>query len=597
MIATASAALLLMTAPAATPAELSRLLPPEHNAIVVLNATAIRQAADGRVRAMRDVPRWVGLYVAGVDLLLAGPVERSRAAVIQLAPNRSLRDEGLIPDGFRRIGGLPASTDARGATLMELAPGLAGVLRPSDEQQAADWADSLTRSRLGAASPFLREAVRTDAGLLMAVNLDKAFAAEALQAFVAADPNLRDRGLTEAAVGMTGLSLAMRTGDILAVGPGRTAPATVRIGFATQPAAEPDAIRDLVASVLAELHLAMPALEQASVERDGSDVVATLRIGAEELEQLASLAMPPGYQPLTPEQLAQQQPNGQPDEAANPQPGSNPIDPQPLPPQMPNAPPADPQVVAKQTRKYFAALTGILDRFEKAAEASKPENRTAAWIGRYTKEITRLDPTNVDRRVLAYAREAEDAMRRLTASLQGQRVAYQTAEKQLVYRYDTEPVYAPYSYGLFGPFGYASPVVGYGGLGYGGLGYGGVRVGNVGGTGPRVGIGAGPIGPGGVSVPSRTFGGGIGPTPFGPAGVANPIGVGPGVVAPLPPVAQVGSQRRVLDSNIKTVRREQAQAIRKGAEERLRIWTELRTQENDLAEAMRETYGSAWTIE
>ena len=360
----------------------------------------------------------------------------------------------------------------------------------------------------------------------------------------------------------------------------------VRIAFDNAPTAEPAAVRDLVAAVLSEMHLAMPELEAGEVARDGSDVVVTVRLDADGLDRVASLAMPAGYQPIEP---------GQPQvaETKSEQPSET------APQQTPSLPTgtvgsSSPAVVAEASRRYFERLVDVLDRFERAAEASRPEQRTAAWIGRFNNEITRLSQKNVDRRLLAYGREAEDVMRSLAASLKGQKVAVQTAEKQLVYRYEDEPVYAPYRYNVFGGFGGLSVGVPYGGNPViGGLGYGGL----VGGNGrftrtpvnrPVTGFGAGPIGPGGP-IGGPVTGLGVGPAVVGGVGV-------PGIGA-LPPVTQVGTQRRVLDSNVKTVRREQARAIRKGAEERLEAWTELRSQENDLRDELRDDYGAAWSGE
>ena len=439
------AGLLAPLSVAATPPELLRLMPTEPNALVVLDATAIRQAASGTPPVMRDVPDWVGRYVAGIDLLLGGPLEKSRAAVIELPAGRSLRSTGLLPDQFERIGGVPASIDNRGATLLELAPGLAGVLRPSSPDAAEAWVKSLTTPRLGAGSAFLRKASGEAAELILAVDLNSAFAPEALEAFINAQESLRDRGLSEAATSLQGLSLTMRSGDILAIGPDTTAPAILRAAFPEEPTAEPDAIRDFLASILAELHLAMPELERAEVRRDGRDVLMTLPIGADALERIASLAMPAGYQPMQPEEPAVK-PTAPPTEQAANAPAAAASDPLGIESSLPPAPKAGPDVVAAATRQYLADLIDILDRFERAAESSRPENRTAAWIGRFTNQMTRLDERNVDRQALAYGREAEDTMRKLTASLKGQKLSVTTAEKRLVHRYEYEPIYAPYNY-------------------------------------------------------------------------------------------------------------------------------------------------------
>ena len=255
---------------------------------------------------------------------------------------------------------------------------------------------------------------------------------------------------------------------------------------------------------------------------------------------------------------------------------------------------------AERTRAYWDELTGVLDKFERAAANSSREQRTVAWINRFSREIESIDRAGVDRAALAYGRAAEDAMRELTASLQSQRVALEMAEKQLVYKYHYEPVRVTPGYGV--PFG----GVPYGGFGVGGFGVGGfgpgVRVGVT--PGGRTNPNLGGVIPGGFV--GGYYGGGVGGG-FG-GGFGNGLGTGfgvglPGAVFPggitqpgiLPPAYDFGTQKVVTDSNVRSVRRDQANAVKTEAEKRVEVWTELRNQENDLEAALEQRYGPAWT--
>ena len=583
--------MLCLLALLAGPVEDVRLLPESSSALVTFDAASVREALGdaGGLPELQDVPTWIARYTAGIDLLLAGPLERSRAAIITLPPGQTAAGVGLLPpqaDGWTgpSYSGLPASYDHRGATLLQLAAGRVGVLRPADEDKTAAWAASLQQPASGP-GVFLVEAARTDAALVLALALEGQFDAAGLAAFLQADAALQGRQLEAAAPNARGLVLAIRKEDLARLAKNEPASMYGRIAFTEPPAADPDAVRDLVDAVLSEMHLAMPEIAEARVQRNGADVLLTMPLREATMERVASLAMPAGYQPLQP--LSPEQLSAAVGEASQENPFLNPPggrDPAPAAsagrPAASSDPPAaaasqtasDPKLAeyAEATAEYMKDLTTILDQFERAAEASKPEQRTAAWIGRFANRMTRLDERNVDRRALAYGRQAEDVMRRLTASLQGQRVAVETAEKQLVYRYDVEPVYAPLRFNVFG-------------------GYNGVSVG----VPIRGGFSRGVAGPG-YGTPGYYGGGNLGVG--GAYGVRGPLGFGVQTPGVLPPVTQVGTRRRVLDSNVKTIRREQAQAIREGAEERGDLWTDLRTQENDVIAELRDAYGEAWPM-
>ena len=530
---------------AAPPESLVRFLPPDANAMVVVDTPTVGPALQAQaLTPVGGVPNWVGTYVAGVDMLLSGPVARSRAAIIELSGDRTVAEVGLVPPGAAKIGGLPASTDQRSATLLQITPTLVGVLRPSDPEGATAWAEQLQKPRLAAAS-YLRDAAAVDGDVLLALSLEKSFDEDALTRFVDAHESLDDPNLAATAATARGMTLALDAADIRQLTDARPVPARLRIDFAESPAAEADSVRDLIAAVLEEMFLALPALSEASARTDGRSVLIEVPLDRLAMENVVAMATPPRYQPLQlPEPPSRQSANQQ---AANQQATTN-----------TQSPPAGSGSVdvarAQASYRYLSSVEEVLDRFERAAEASRPEQRTAAWIGRFNRNIENLDETNVDRAVLAYGRRAEDTMRKLAASLQGQRLAIDAAQKQLTYRYQDEPVYAPLRYNVFGQFGGVSVGVPYAG------GFGGVNA---------------------ITPAAAVYGYGYRPA-F------------PGRVGVLPPVTQVGTRRRVTDSNIRTIRREQAEAIREGGEERLELWTDLREQANEIEAQMQQRYGAAF---
>ena len=616
MVAPLVSTTLLLAIAAAEPSQLVRLLPDNANALIVVEFDDVRTALETQsLTPPGGVPPWATTYVAGVDLLLAGPVARSATSVIELKPELDLQSIGLIPPNADRIEGLRSSADVRGATLVEITPGLVGVMRPADPDRMATWVKAL-RSATPRKRSYLSTAAALDADIVLALDLGGVFNAAELSRFVNAHEGLTGRDLADAAPLAEGLALSMTADQIDRLSQTRPVPATLRVDFSAAPKAEPAAVRDLVAAVLEEMFLAVPELREAEATRDGNAVLVTVPLTRASLQNIVSMATPPRYQPLPVdltradrpaeststrpdpnsaaprgsviEQRSQNPPRtpSQTQRDSTPAPSAIPADPNlvgessrealsrelstgPRSQSTPAFDPTDTETLSRalQTRRYYEELTGVLDKFEEAARNSKPQNRTVAWINHFTRDLQSIDERGVDRTMLAYGRAAEDAMRQLTASLQGQRVAVELAEKQLVYKYDYEPVYAPYRFNVFGPFS-------------------GVSVG---------GFRAGTYGPYGYADPYAPYGNagfGIGSPAIGPGGGFRPPTLTtPGV---LPPVTQIGTRKRVTDSNVRSIRRDQANAIQKAAEERLEVWTELRQQENDLRALLRDRYGDAW---
>jgi hypothetical protein len=386
-------ALLLAAAPVSAAEsfdELVRRLPPGGNALLLLDADALRRspvgkradwAANHERTALGDA---VSLPPAVERLVVAAqlsPTTLEHVWKIGLAATRApvTADDLARGEGGRAdtVAGKPVVLSPRNAYYVPLAPQVVGAMHPANRQAVGRW----VRAAPGGApslSPYLQDAAgNARTPILLAIDTTDAFD----------PPGLRDRlakskalATQSSAVDRVTLALSGLKGVRLAVLAGEKLEGELRLDVSAPDALAPFA-KALVLEALDAMSAAVDDLEDWTVRTSGPTVVLSGPLSERGLRQLLSPLLSPAMT------AAPAPPPGGPRSAG----------------------PAKPTAAASQ--KYFRAVTRLLNDLK--GQKPKTYNNMAQSYQQYAQQIDELPLLGVDEELLKWGADVAVTLRSL----------------------------------------------------------------------------------------------------------------------------------------------------------------------------------------
>ena len=202
--------------------ELSRRLPPNANAVVVVNATAMydsplgkkdnwrQKFADASMASPLMLPPTAERAVIGAELDIASLRPDWEAAVMTLSVDPTVQDvaakhHGMIDD-IGKIGAVWLPADV---VVVKFGSKLFGLLTNANRQEATRWVASAVNENVQPLSPYLEHAVgyadSVGTQMILAVDLEGALRATTVRAAIAQSETLRTLPVDEMATLFSGL--------------------------------------------------------------------------------------------------------------------------------------------------------------------------------------------------------------------------------------------------------------------------------------------------------------------------------------------------------------------------------------------------------
>lgn len=457
-------AVFVVPASAADVAELLPFLPQATNALVVVRAGDIlraqRQGPRDEVGLEREsilagalnIPPWVDLVVraARINPSAAGPAWT--AAVLPLPPRMTIESlaahEGAT---VQDLAGKQAFHSTRGYVL-QLRPGLIGVLRTGSRQDAAFWAVQTDRGT-GGPSAYLTAAARGAGQLIVAfdaTNMVDPLGARSQLAHsqVLADQIPTQERLATLFAGMRGVTVALDFGAAVN--------AEIRLDFAAEVGDDAPTIRALFNEFLDDNGAAFPEAASAEASASGTAVVLRTPFSDASLRKLMTLIAAPA--PAAPAVAAASGSTG----AAPPPAATTSGTPAAAPSTGTRATgsgasggrPAVPAGSAVQsTLLYYREVSRLLADLKGQLRNAKDYEKTAMWHEKYAQRIDELSVVGIDPAVVDFAAGAARNLRTLATSLRGTPVALQAMNNSVTSEIRTNGWwYTGAKYGAFGGY-------------------------------------------------------------------------------------------------------------------------------------------------
>jgi hypothetical protein len=393
--------LLLATAAASASAgefaDLSRYLPQDANAVVVVNAATMYDSPLGKQENWRqrfaDASQSTPLMLppSAEHCVLAAKLdveslERDwEAAIMRLSIDPSIADVAQHRGGrLDTIGGLPATWIPPNNCVVKFASGLFGLLSQADRQEAIRWVREATAANAQPLSPYLTQSIgyadSVGTQLILAVDLAGAFRTDAVRAAVARSKALDDLPEDQAAalmVGLQGVKLGVVVTDKLT--------GKLQFDFADDAALLAPVAKPLMLSILANSGAMLDEFNQWTAETKGASISLHGELSATGLRRLLSL--------LTLN-------------AAEVENTDASVPPPPTPPSPPSAAPGqaprDPADLTKQaTQRYFRGVSQYIDDIQRINRAGSLQ-QAAMWLENYARRINALSTRNVDPEIVKY---------------------------------------------------------------------------------------------------------------------------------------------------------------------------------------------------
>ncbi len=432
-------------------------VPQATNALVVVRAGDIlrlQRAAGGEAGLEREavlagalnIPPWVDIVVRATRINPSAAATAWSAAVLPLPPRitfDALAAHEAAP--LQEIAGRPAFRSSRGYVL-QLKPGLIGVMRTGSRQDAAFWAVQTAQGG-GGMSNYLAEAARGPGQLITAFDATNMVDPQGARAQLAHSQVLADRAETQERIaalltGLRGVTTALEFGPAVQ--------AEIRLDFGAAVGDLGPTIQALFDEFLNDNGAAFPEIAAAELATEGNRVVLRTPFSDASLRKLMTLIAAPSPTAPSPESSAAASPS-----SSAPPPG--PAPPVPLPPAPPPAtggrpaPPAS--AVAQTSLSYFREVARLLGDLKGMLRSAKDYEKTALWHERYAQRIDELSVVGIDPAVVEFAAGAARSLRTLATSLRGTPVTINALNNSITSEVRTNGWwYTGAKYGAFGGY-------------------------------------------------------------------------------------------------------------------------------------------------
>lgn len=388
LLALASTMATLATADAQTFVQLSRRLPPNANATIVVNATAMYDSPLGKKENWRAkfadsaessplmLPPSTERAVLAAELDIASLRPQWEAAVMTLAVDPTVeqiaaKHHGLV-DG---IGAIPAVWLPPDICVVKFAPKLFGLLTEANRQEATRWLAAATDKSEAPLSAYLEHSVRyaDTAGtqMILAVDLAGALRADALSAQIAGSKLLAPLDETAVAklfAGLQGVKFGVIVNDKLN--------GKLQLDFADDASSLASVAKPLILAIVGGAGAMLPEFNDWKAEAKGASLSLEGELTPSGLRRVFSLLSIDASVVRNDDVTLEE--NTPPVASAKKTP-----------------PPTEEELTAKASLRYFKAV-------DKYIEDSKNLNRAdsiqqaALWLENFARRVDNLPKRNVD---------------------------------------------------------------------------------------------------------------------------------------------------------------------------------------------------------
>jgi hypothetical protein len=423
---------------------LLRRVPESSNALAVVRLDALLKSPRGMQESWADkyklgylngavrIPPSVKTVVMASHYHADDPARAITIAVALLnkKDRLSIQDVAAAEGGtIETVVGRPAVRTRRDTLVVELAPGLMGVMHPASRQELAGWIRFCERNREPAISPYLSRAASEGRGAPIQLALDLADIVDpkAVHACLPHCKALQGKpgpfeGLEELIKGLKGVRFTARVAD--------STTGEVYLDFSKPVGDNAEYMKELFLESLGEIGAYLDEFRDSKVrtENQGMTVVLRADLSDDTLRRIMSLI----HMPVT-----------DPEEAKL----------------VTSSPGAKGSLVA--TESYYDAIEKMLNdlrRKNKKSEDKEQDSdeyaKSALWHQTYARRISELPRKDVDPEMLEYGADVAQKLDALSNSLRGIPLKVDLLQKQAYYYAYTPPIIygRRWGYGFYGGY-------------------------------------------------------------------------------------------------------------------------------------------------
>jgi len=439
LLAAAAAVLLCVTPARAQFRELLGRVPRSANAVVILNLekvfaspTGVREDWKRKVEeafeagVVRVPPQTArGVLAAQIDFQAMQPMYE--AIVVDLRDDVSI--EKILAKRERTadtIEGLPAAALANNAYVVQFGAKTLGAMAPSNRQSVVRWVREAQSPSAVPLSAYLTKAAgySDDAGteIIMAIDLEGAFSLERIVAYLKTreeqtkEWNADLKKTAEVLQSLKGLRVGVRTGQ--------TFSSKVTVDFGEDVAPIAVFAKPLLLQILADAGARIDDLDQWQPTAIGSEISLTGVLSRAGLRKLMSFigSPAPAGDLAKAEEAPMPPPVAMPAKPATPSATSS----------SPGELSADAKTMAAESRKYFRAVTDLLDDLKDDLKSANNLASTRLWFDKYAKRIDRMPMLGVDPEVLNYGAYVAEGLRQASYGVQTMGIQSGVRQQQII---------------------------------------------------------------------------------------------------------------------------------------------------------------------
>lgn len=427
-------------------AELLPYVPQATNALVVVRAGDILKAARGApavaaeesreslIAGVLNIPSWVDVVVRATRINPSASGPAWSAAVVPLPPEVGFEalakhEGGVLQD----LAGRPAFRSSRGY-VVQLKPGLIGVMRTGSRQDAAFWIVQTAGGSAGM-SGYLSEAAAGPGQIILAFDATNMVDPEGVRIQLMHSQALEGKPAEQAAaakllVGLRGAKAALTLGAETQI--------EIRLDFSSA-VSDAEMMKTLLVEFLDNNGAALPELAGATASADGASVVIRTTFSDESLRKLMTLVAAP-----TPAHSAETAPAAA--VRASSAPAST------TPPPAPST--ATPQSqAAAASRTYYRNVSRLISDLRRQLRSAKDYEKTALWHDRFADQIDQLSVVGIDPAVVDFGAEVSRDFRAVAASLRGESTQVQALSGTVTTEVRVNNGFWGYTGAKYGAFG------------------------------------------------------------------------------------------------------------------------------------------------
>jgi hypothetical protein len=366
---------------------MSRFLPDDANAIIVVNAAAIFASPQGQREGLKQryadrfeaapliLPPSAERMVLASEVNLAALRPEWQAAVLELSTDPSLADVARWRGGRNDVfAGQQVTWLGNQLCVLKFGPRQFGVITPTTRQRAAAWVSDVKAGQTGRLTPYLKQSVdyadTVGTHVVLAVDLANTFAEDMIRQRAANAAALKGMSLDAVAhilASVQGVKFGMKMEDNIV---GR-----VQLDFAEEVGPLAGVAKPLILGILASAGAMLPEFNEWQPESDAHSIALQGPLTEDGMRRLLSLL----------EVDAGAMSDQAPEQATT----------------VAESPDAAKKAMGVASLRYFRGISKYVDDLDRLGRAASLD-QAVMWIENYARRIESLPTRNVDPDLIQY---------------------------------------------------------------------------------------------------------------------------------------------------------------------------------------------------